>query len=50
MKTLNNVIRQTVTVQSTSMCSSAVLTTGLLGRCGLRSWCQTNLSKGVSEI
>ena len=50
MKTLNNVIRQTVTVQSTSMCSSAVLTTGLLGRCGLRSWCRTNLSEGVSEI
>ena len=50
MKTLNNVIRQTVTVQSTSMCSSAVLTAGnTRGLCGL-VWCKADLSKGVSEI
>ena len=37
-------------MSSKSNVITSSMTTGLLGRCGLRSWCQTNLSEGVSEI
>lgn len=48
MKTVTVSILTMLRNDSRVMLSS--MTTGLLGRCGLRSWCQTNLSKGTDEI
>lgn len=37
-------------MSSNSKVITSSMSTGLLGRCGLRSWCQTNLSEGVGGI
>ncbi len=39
-----------LSMSSKSNVKTLSMTTGLLGRCGLRSWCRTNLSKGTDEI
>ncbi len=47
---MKNVSITLLLMSSNSKVITSSMTTGLLGRCGLRSWCQTNLSEGVSEI
>lgn len=47
---MKNVSITLLLMSSNSKVITSSMTTGLLGRCGLRSWCRTNLSKGVSEI
>lgn len=39
-----------LSMSSNSKVITSSMNTGLLGRCGLRSWCQTNLSEGVGGI
>ena len=47
---MKNVSITLLLMSSNSKVITSSMTTGLLGRCGLRSWCQTNLSKGIDEI
>ncbi len=47
---MKNVSITLLLMSSNSKVTALSMTTGLLGRCGLRSWCQTNLSEGVNEI
>ncbi len=47
---MKNVSITLLLMSSNSKVITSSMTTGLLGRCGLRSWCQTNLSEGVNEI